>query len=948
MSTRVRVAAGLSCLLVLGVVLAWGEEPPVPRSKQEGRGRWLNFGRPELQADLRVFAETLQRNLSLRKDDTPWWSPLGPGFIVDGQIGVSGRAREVAGRVISIAVHPEKSRHVWLVGTAGGGIWRTKDGGKTWAPAKMPCAPSSAAKEPCAPSSPAVGAIAFGSGDTVYAGTGDTSEQGLSGSGLLVSVNSGQEWRRFDVDLHNGYDPQPGRGSGEAWLLTAVTGIVVRRNDANCKDLVSGDSIWVAVSRARGDTIKPEEDTTKLGLFYLADQEGCRKPDVRPVFKPVFPQAPRPVSDLRRCPPSSQAPVPPPVDCVFVARPSTPDEDPFLLHRVWLTRDGRLECVSLAPSQYPNTVAQHLKLAPFEGEGRTLYLGFLESTNVALLRTDNAWGNGQPWKEISFHKAATASNPAAYAFLGYCNWDPASGTPQKSVCHHANVLSVSREDPDVVFAGGVALWECRDCRHKGKQEWRDISYLTPPGRPDNFISPSNGIHVDQQAMAWAGDKQRGYRLVVANDGGVWSAPDPSRVKWTDRVQWANHSLGLEITQIYRGALDRRRPSVVFAGTQDTGTIRRHSGWPGRWLERWRWIQGGDGVGVVVSHKDPALHWATLHQSVLIDEVDGRRTRLAMWRTRDAGLSFQRADLGLERQTNQWVPPFVQCPNPEGDVLLYGDRSLWRVDQLFRIPTLRAFEGSSPPTWQRNYRPAGGSDEITAIAFAPDTPSGKPCQAYAFADTTGTIRITHSGGGVVRPSVGTDQTTPWCYEGKETPWCRIGQTNQWSGRTVSALAFETPTVNTPTVLYAAIADYNKAESVGHVFRIEQEANGTGWKSDWQDVTPLGLDVPFKSLAIVPAKGARTEPTVFAGTTLGVWMSSNVWTSPKWSRNPHDPWCRLALDANTSDVSVEDLRVHPKTGWVYAFTFGRGVFRLEDVDEAVSDCRERLNGKGSAVR
>ena len=89
-------------------------------------------------------------------------------------------------------------------------------------------------------------------------------------------------------------------------------------------------------------------------------------------------------------------------------------------------------------------------------------------------------------------------------------------------------------------------------------------------------------------------------------------------------------------------------------------------------------------------------------------------------------------------------------------------------------------------------------------------------------------------------------------------------------------------------------------------------------------------------------------MFAGTTLGVWMSSNVWTSPKWSRNPHDPWCRLALDANTSDVSVEDLRVHPKTGWVYAFTFGRGVFRLEDVDEAVSDCRERLNGKGSAVR
>ena len=279
-------------------------------------------------------------------------------------------------------------------------------------------------------------------------------------------------------------------------------------------------------------------------------------------------------------------------------------------------------------------------------------------------------------------------------------------------------------------------------------------------KPRNLISPSHGIHVDQLAMIWTGDKARGYRLIVSNDGGVWSTPDANRDKGTDRVRWTNHSLGLGISQMFRGALDRRRPSVVFAGTQDTGTIRRYSGWPGRWLERWRWIQGGDGVGIVVSHHDPALHWATLHESVLVDDLEGRRTRLAMWRTRDAGLTFQRADLGLERQTNRWAPPFVQCPNPDGDVLLYGDRSLWRVDQLFRIPTLSAFEASSPPTWQRNYRSRGGLYEITAIAFAPDNPSGNTCQADALPTRLGLYAL--------RTAVEVSEAVRW-YRPNDT-WC----------------------------------------------------------------------------------------------------------------------------------------------------------------------------------
>jgi hypothetical protein len=92
------------------------------------------------------------------------------------------------------------------------------------------------------PSSLAVGAIAFGSGDTVYAGTGDTSPQGLSGSALLVSFDSGKSWIPFSSHLDD-----EGPSKKRPWLWTAVTRIVVGRMGRNCGDMVSVDSLWVAV-----------------------------------------------------------------------------------------------------------------------------------------------------------------------------------------------------------------------------------------------------------------------------------------------------------------------------------------------------------------------------------------------------------------------------------------------------------------------------------------------------------------------------------------------------------------------------------------------------------------------------------------------------------------------------------------------------------------------------
>ena len=54
------------------------------------------------------------------------WTPLGPSPISEG-------GNNDNGLVSSIAVHPF-NRNILYIGTVGGGVWRSADGGITWTP----------------------------------------------------------------------------------------------------------------------------------------------------------------------------------------------------------------------------------------------------------------------------------------------------------------------------------------------------------------------------------------------------------------------------------------------------------------------------------------------------------------------------------------------------------------------------------------------------------------------------------------------------------------------------------------------------------------------------------------------------------------------------------------------------------------------------------------------
>ncbi len=145
------------------------------------------------------------------------WRPLGPFSIPHGQTYGEGPGSRppVAGRIVAIAVDPGNADHV-LIGSGGGGVWETRDAGKTWQP-RTDDQPSLS-----------TGAIAFDPSNPliVYAGTGEGDSVSALGVGVLRSTDGGTTWSQHAIQPFEGigfYDLVVDPLNGNH-LLAATTG----------------------------------------------------------------------------------------------------------------------------------------------------------------------------------------------------------------------------------------------------------------------------------------------------------------------------------------------------------------------------------------------------------------------------------------------------------------------------------------------------------------------------------------------------------------------------------------------------------------------------------------------------------------------------------------------------------------------------------------------------
>ena len=118
--------------------------------------------------------------LTAARTENITWDERGPG--------------NVSGRTPGIWIDPNDTElQTWVLGSSGGGIWRTTDGGNTWN--------STTDEHPNLTTSDLQGSSA--NKKVVYAGTGKKFDTEIQGNGMLKSTNRGRSWSVLESTLNN-------------------------------------------------------------------------------------------------------------------------------------------------------------------------------------------------------------------------------------------------------------------------------------------------------------------------------------------------------------------------------------------------------------------------------------------------------------------------------------------------------------------------------------------------------------------------------------------------------------------------------------------------------------------------------------------------------------------------------------------------------------------------
>jgi photosystem II stability/assembly factor-like uncharacterized protein len=157
------------------------------RRRASARERCRNSFSWSLETDIRLEDRTLLSN-SIPLSATSW-TAIGPAPVLGGQVSGSG---PVSGRITGIAVKPTDPNTIYIA-AAGGGVWKTTNGGTNWAPLTDNLTDSNGNPVPLF-----MGAIAIDplNPNIIYAGTGEANNSGDSyyGRGILKSTDGGSTW----------------------------------------------------------------------------------------------------------------------------------------------------------------------------------------------------------------------------------------------------------------------------------------------------------------------------------------------------------------------------------------------------------------------------------------------------------------------------------------------------------------------------------------------------------------------------------------------------------------------------------------------------------------------------------------------------------------------------------------------------------------------------------
>jgi hypothetical protein len=750
---------------------------------------------------------------SLGTDAGGAWTSLGPTSITNGQSLQSQVDTAVSGRVTAIVVDPSNASNVYL-GTAQGGVWRSQDGGTTWA-AIFDSAQSLA-----------IGALALAPSDPtkLYVGTGEFNgcADCFFGAGLY----------RIDTvtttpSLVGPINPQETIGglTYQVFNGRGITKIVV--------DPTNAANIFVSTGRGVGGS-----GASSLGLVGplggLGTRGLWRSNNATNAAGSITFQKLVVTTDGSA---PSESPQTGNVDTTdIVMEPNVPNNLLVAVIGASGTNGGiyktttALAATPTFTQVYPAATTVRLNLAINKvGSVVTAYAATSETPNKTT--GCSTTGSGALRKQVDPFNVSTDWATQQTGGGGFCG----------SQCFYDIAIAVNPTNANEVYLGGNAGGGA--CANGMKRSADGGA---------SFTTDQTSLHADSHALFYDG---MGATIFTGNDGGVWkkAAGTASATPWTNLNTAPLNTLQFESIAVH--PTDR---FIMIGGTQDNGTEYQQAS-----AGNWRNAEGGDGGYCLIDQSATDTTNVNMYHTFF----NQKGTQIGFdravkttclpnkdfWPTRGVGFG----------NTND---PTITC---DGTAFYIQNGITLTDDVLFYAPM--ALGPGSPNTvyfgTDRLYRSTDRGDTMTVVSPAP---------IFTNSPSPGNVPITSIGvwpGGDNVRIVGLQNGQVWATSTGSSSLVEIdrpafpgnpnGSTNRFVGRAVID-------PNNKNVAYITFSFYAPAGlGIWKITNLNAAAGASFVEPVWNSAANGIPSIPINGLVIDPLNSNN----LYAGTDIGVYSSTD---------------------------------------------------------------------------
>jgi len=470
------------------------------------------------------------------------------------------------GRINCITFHPTNKDIFWI-GSSGGGVWRTDNGGVNWRSLTDSLPVLRISDIAIHPQNPDIMYIATGDFDLYIYNLVGNSQYTCMGSGVFKTVDGGRTWTQTGLRFVQ---------NNTTKLSSLVRKILI--NPVNPNQLVAATGDGIRISDDAGDTWT----RVQQGLFIDMDANPLNP---NTIYASAYPRIG--------------------VNVTWAGIYKSLD-----FGRTWARISGNNPLTSSVP-RVDSVLRMDLALTP--ADTNYVYALSADYDNGFYSMTRSTDG-GTTWTT----RAHKRTSPNIFDWY-------VGDTLNKGQGHYDLTLLVHPQNKEIVYTGTVNIWGSND----GGATYSPCSFwLTWAGDSALHSDQHNSYFhplTKEVFIANDGGIYKTDSIKLGNKAAFKTCQDTVTFKTPLRMncyqyptKWKNLAGGLNISEYYRMANHSKDPNRIIGGTQDNGTFEYKNG-------AWRHIFWGDGMDCMFSHSSPDTFYATQYDGNFNRTFDGGRT-----------------------------------------------------------------------------------------------------------------------------------------------------------------------------------------------------------------------------------------------------------------------------------------------------------------------------------